>query len=380
VLAAVAAALTVALAGCSHGGSTRTPPPPVRLGALVPLTGSSAPIGTSMVPAYRMAVDEANRAGGVLGRRVELVTGDDACDPAAAVSHAREMVADDIAVSVGGLCSAATVPTLKVFHDAGIPMIIPGSNSTELLAPRYDSVFLLAGTTAIEAQRAVSWMRPLGSRRLVLVDDGTSFATTIAGGAAAAAARQRNGELTVAAQLTLSQGASGYPRIVEAVQAAHADMVFFTGYAAEAATLIRDLRTAGYTGKIMLSDGGVDPALFTALDPARAEGVYGLSLPLPQFEPKATAWSASYKKITGTAPGPFTMQAYDAVKLALDAIRRAGSLDHAKVRAAIVATAPSDVTLLSGPSTFQADGTQQPSTFVPLIVHDGAFTPAPVVP
>ena len=68
------------------------------------------------------------------------------------------------------------------------------------------------------------------------------------------------------------------------------------------------------------------------------------------------------------------MQAYDAVKLALDAIRRAGSLDHAKVRAAIAATAPGDVTLLSGPSKFQGDGTQQNPTFVLLQIHDGAFT------
>ena len=379
MLAAVAVTLTAALVSCTHSSRPPAAPPPLRLGALIPLTGSSAPIGTSMVPAYRMAVDEANQAGGVLGRRVELVTKDDACDPGAAVSHAREMVAGDITVSVGGLCSAATVPTLKVFHDAGIPMIIPGSNSTELLAPHYDSVFLLAGTTAIEAQRAVTWMRPLGSRRVALVDDGTSFASTIVDGAAATA-RQLNGEVTVVARLALSQGASAYPRIVEAVQAAAADMVFFTGYFAEAAKLIRDLRAAGYPGKIMLSDGGVDPALFTVVHPAQAEGVYGLSLPLPQFEPKATAWAARYKTITGTAPGPFTMQAYDAAKLALNAIRRAGSLDRAKVRAAIAATTPGDVTLLSGPSTFQADGTQQHSTFVPLIIRDGAFTPAPVVP
>ena len=120
--------------------------------------------------------------------------------------------------------------------------------------------------------------------------------------------------------------------------------------------------------------------MFTVLTPAQAEGVYGLSLPLPQFEPKATAWAARYKAITGTAPGPFTMQAYDAVKLALNAIRRAGSLDRAKVRAAIAATTPGDVTLLSGPSTFQADGTQQHSTFVLLIIRDGTFTSAPVVP
>jgi branched-chain amino acid transport system substrate-binding protein len=60
------------------------------------------------------------------------------------VSKANELVAREITVSVGGLCSAATVPTLKVFRAVGIPMIIPGANSSDLLAPRYDNVFLLA--------------------------------------------------------------------------------------------------------------------------------------------------------------------------------------------------------------------------------------------
>jgi len=255
-------------------------------------------------------------------------------------------------------------------------MIIPASNSTDLLAPKYDSVFLLSGTTAIEAKRAVALMRPLGSRRLALVDDGTSFPETLAK-AAAVSVRQPGSAVTLAAQLKLSQGAKSYPRIVQAVQRARADMVFFTGYYAEAATLIRDLRAAGYAGKVMLSDAGTDPMLFKVLTPAQSEGVYGLTLPLAQFEPRAALWAERYKTITGVAPGPFTMQAYDAVRLALDAIRRAGSLDRAAVRKAIAETAPGDVTLLSGPSKFNPDGTQVNPTFILLRVHDGAFAVAP---
>jgi branched-chain amino acid transport system substrate-binding protein len=374
----VALALLVAggLTGCGQSAAPASAPSVIRLGALVPLSGDSGPTGQRMLPAYQMAVDEANAAGGVLGHRVELVTGDDACDPGTAVTAANDMVAKDVLVSVGGACSAATVPILKTFRAVDVPMIIPASNSTDLLAPGYDSVFLLSGTTKIEAQRAVALMRPLGSRRLVLVDDGTSFPETLARAATATVRRPGSG-ITLAASLKLSQGARGYPRIVQAVRRAHADMVFFTGYYAEAATLIRDLRAAGYAGKIMLSDAGTDPQVFEQLTAPQAEGVYGLTLPLAQFEPRAAQWAEKYKSITGSQPGPFTMQAYDAVRLALDAVRRAGTLDRAAIRTAISGTAPGDLSLLSGPSKFNPDGTQVNPTFILLRVHAGAFVVAP---
>ena len=98
-------------------------------------------------------------------------------------------------------------------------MIIPASNSIDLLGPHYDSVFLLSGTTAIEARRAVEFMHSSNVHRLALIDDGTSFPQTLATGAAASAHQPGSGT-TVVAQLALSQGAGSYPRIVETVQAA----------------------------------------------------------------------------------------------------------------------------------------------------------------
>lgn len=326
-----------------------------------------------MIDAFKMAVKEADDGGGVLGHRVEILTDDDACDPGTAVVKANELVAKDITVSVGGGCSVAAVPVLKIFRDAGIPMIIPAANSTDLLAPGYDSVFLLSGTTKIEAERAVAVLANLGVGRLAVVHDGTSFSQTLASATVASVA-QPGSNISVAAQHRLAQGATSYPRAVEIVLNERADVVFFTGYYPEAATLIRDLRAANYSGLIMLSDAGTDPTLFSLLSPAESEGVYGLTLPVAQFEPRAAAWAARYKLAYGNEPGPFTMQAYDAVRLALDAIRRAGTLDRAAVRKAIANTKPGDVELLSGPSEFTPDGTQINPTFILLQIHDGAFT------
>ncbi|WP_212841703.1 branched-chain amino acid ABC transporter substrate-binding protein [Catellatospora sp. IY07-71] len=344
----------------------------MRLGALLPLSGYFAPTGRPMADAYNMAVKEANEAGGVLGRRVEIVFGDDACDPGAAVASANELVSKDIVVSVGGGCSVAAVPSLKIFRAAEIPMIIPAANSTDLLAPGYDSVFLLAGTTRLEAKRSVEVMGKLGVRRVAVVDDGTSFSDTLAAETTTFVKEIDNGATPTGRQ-RVSQGATSYPRVVATVLQQRADMVFYTGYYAEAAKLIRDLRAAHYTGTILLADAGTDPALLSQITPAEAEGLYGLSLPVAQFMPQAAAWAAKYRAAYGREPGPFTMQAYDAARLAINAIGRAGTLDRDAVRKAIADTKPGDIQLLSGPSEFQRDGTQVNPTFLLLRAQHGAF-------
>jgi len=364
------------LAGCGDAGEATEAAPPeegvVRLGTLVPLTGRSSHSGESMLNAARMAVDEANSAGGVLGKRVELIAEDDACDPGTAVTAAQTLVKKDIAVSVGGYCSSAVVPTLKIFRAAGVPMIVAQANSTDLIIPRYDSVFLLCGTVAAEAEFAVGWMKRLGGTRLAVVHDGTSFPMTLAESTVASA--RRAGGLAVTETLKLSQGAPSYARIAASVLAGKADIVYFTGYYAEANQLIGDLRDAGFAGKIVVGDGAADGPLLRDLKPAQTKGVYGTALIFPQFVPELAEWSARYRSAVGSAPGPSTVEAYDAVRVALDAIRRAGSLDRARIRAALAGT---DTTAMSGPVSFNPDGTRTKPTFLLLRAQGGQFTLEP---
>jgi len=364
------------LAGCGDAGEATEAAPPeegvVRLGTLVPLTGRSSHSGESMLNAARMAVDEANSAGGVLGKRVELIAEDDACDPGTAVTAAQTLVKKDIAVSVGGYCSSAVVPTLKIFRAAGVPMIVAQANSTDLIKPRYDSVFLLCGTVAAEAEFAVGWMKRLGGTRLAVVHDGTSFPMTLAESTVASA--RRAGGLAVTETLKLSQGAPSYARIAASVLAGKADIVYFTGYYAEANQLIGDLRDAGFAGKIVVGDGAADGPLLRDLKPAQTKGVYGTALIFPQFVPELAEWSARYRSAVGSAPGPSTVEAYDAVRVALDAIRRAGSLDRARIRAALAGT---DTTAMSGPVSFNPDGTRTKPTFLLLRAQGGQFTLEP---
>jgi branched-chain amino acid transport system substrate-binding protein len=287
------------------------------------------------------------------------------------------MVARDITVSVGGYCSSATVPTLRVFRDASVPMIIALSNSTDLLAPGYDSVFLLPGTVDDEADFALEWMPRLGGRRLAVIHDGTSFPLTLAQ-ATATAARLPGSPVTLTTELELSQGASNYARIAEAVVAGGADIVYFTGYYAEGNRLIVDLRERGFAGPVLVGDGAADGPLLENLTVEQHRDVYGTQLLVPGFMPEIADWAKRFEAMSGAPPGLCTVEAYDAVTLALDAIRRAGNLDRGAVRAAIAATAQLD--LLSGPALFNANGTRTNPKFLMLRVRPGGFDPVPLPP
>jgi branched-chain amino acid transport system substrate-binding protein len=378
LLAGVAVTVVLAaLAGCGdQAKSSATTAEPaagtIRLGTLVPLTGRSGPSGESMVNGARLAISEANAAGGVLGRQIELVVEDDACDPGTAVTAARTLVGKDIVASIGGYCSSATVPTLKTFRSAGVPMVVAQANSTDLLAPEYDSVFLICGTVSAEADIAVGWMKRLGGHRLAVVHDGTSFPITLAESTAAAA--KRTGDLAVAGEFELSQGATNYSRIVRKVLTSKADIIYYTGYYAEASQLIKDLRDGGFTSKIVVGDGATDGQLLANLTPAQSRDVYGTATIFPELMPELADWSRRYRTAFGTSPGTSTVEAYDAAKVALDAIKRAGSVDHEAVREAIATT---KLDALSGPLSFNPDGTRALPRFLLLRTENGKFSLQP---
>jgi branched-chain amino acid transport system substrate-binding protein len=178
----------------------------------------------------------------------------------------------------------------------------------------------------------------------------------------------------VTGEFELSQGAKSYARIARTVLGGRTDVVYFTGYYAEANQLIKDLRDAGFTGRIVVGDGAADGPLLEGLTPAQSRDVYGTAMIFPEFLPELAGWSERYRAAYGVAPGPSTVEAYDAVTVALDAIKRAGSTDHAAVREAIAAT---KLEALSGPLSFHADGTRQIPKFLLLRAENGKFALEP---
>lgn len=340
----------------------------IKLGMLTPLTGSSASVGPFMRNGAQMAVDEINAKGGVNGRKLSLTVEDEACDPKTAAAGAAKLVSDGINVSVGGYCSSATLPTLSIFNKAGIPMIIPAANSADLVAQKLPNVFLINGTGVQQSSTASDFIKAQGAKSVALVDDNTSYSTDLT---KRTGADLGQAGVSVATHQSVTAGESDYSGAVNAIIGSKADFVYWTGYYQEGGLIIKQLKAAGYQGKIMVADGSVDAKLIEIAGSQDAQGVYATMTETAQTMKDGQSWIAAYKAKFGADPGPYSTQAYDAVRVAAKAVGDANSTDGPAVEAAL--TKIDGLSLFSGPLKFTPDHTLSVGGFSILVVKDSDF-------
>lgn len=372
---AAGAGLALLLAACggdgiteggSEGGATSGD---ITLGMLTPLSGGSAAIGPYMRNGAQLAVDEINEAGGVMGRQLKLVVEDEACDPKTAAAGAAKLVTAGVVVSVGGYCSSATLPTLTIFGKADIPMIIPAANSNDLVKDKLPNVFLINGTGAQQAAAAVEFMKAEGVKAVALVDDNTSYSKDIT--TRTAQNLEDDGSVTVASQQSVTAGESDYSAAVTAILRATPDFVYWTGYYQEGGLLIKQLRAAGYQGKIMVADGSVDKQLVSIAGEDNAQGVFATMTQTPQTIPGGDEWIAKFKEKMGADPGPYSPQAYDAVRVAAEAITQANSTKGTDIITALEAIDGFEI--FSGALKFTDEHTLTEGGFDILVVEGSDF-------
>lgn len=338
------------------------------IGVLVPTTGSEATYGQDMANAVTLAIEEINAEGGVLGKQLTSIVGDDGCDAQQAVNAASKLASAGVVGIVGGYCSGATLPTLQIFGDANLPMIIPAANSTQLIPANPGNAFMINSTGNDQVTKAIEHFESEGIDSLAIVHQGDAYSQDLA-----ELTRQRWEEAghSVSAFEVSTKGEQDYSAIVTNIRAANPDAVFWTAYYADGALLIRQLREGGYQGQIAVGDGSNSPELFTIAGPA-AEGVVGFSNPTAEFLPEAKAFTEAYQLRFDTAPGPYSTLTYDATNLLAWAIEEAGSTEADAIIAALEDANFEDT--ISGPISFTDENTLARSNFVVLEGKDGAWT------
>ncbi|MEO7005656.1 MAG: branched-chain amino acid ABC transporter substrate-binding protein [Terrimesophilobacter sp.] len=377
-LLGIATAVLLVSSGCSGGllgggndssGSSDTGP--IKLGMVAPTSGSSAPTGVYMKNGAQLAVDEINKAGGILdGRKLELIVADGACDAQQAVAAANKLVSSGVAVSVGGYCSGATLPTLPIFAKADVPMIIPAANSQDLVKQGLKNVFLINGTGMQQSTAALEFIKKQGYATVALVDDNTSYSKDIT--TETQKQIEADGAAKVVLNTSVTAGESDYSAVVRDIMSKNPALVYWTAYYQEGGLVINQLKQAGYSGAIMVADGSVDPSL-PKIAGAASEGVFATMTQTPETLEGADAakWIASYKTAFGADPGPYSTQSYDAVRVAAEAIKKAGNTKGADIIKALEGI--DGFKMFSGPLKFTPEHTLSSGGFVILEIKDGKF-------
>ena len=361
-MAAVVALMQIFLAGQSVAADE------IKIGIMVPITGLEATFGRDMENAILLAVSEINAKGGILGKNVTTTTGDEACDPQQAISAANNLIAEDVVAVVGGYCSPATLPTLKIYGDAKVPIVIPAANSSKLIGANTGSGFQINSSGIDQAITAVKLFKDKKIRKLVIIHQGDSYSADLA-----ALTQKKWKETGHDAVLVegVKKGEPDHAALVTRLKSKGPDAVFWTAYYADGAQIIKQLRQGGYSKMIAVGDGSNSSKLMEIAGKA-AEGVYCFSNPTLEYLPGAKAFGDSYKKKFNQEPGPYSALAYDGMNLLADAIKRAGTPDRAAILKALKETR--EFQGIAGPISFKPDNTLARSNFVVLIAKGNNWT------
>ncbi len=343
---------------------------PIKIGQYGAFTGKDADFGLAARKGVILAVEEANAAGGVLDRKIELLTEDNQSRPGESATIAKKFVARDKVVAVlGGNTSSNSLEAAPVYQTARIPMIAITSTNprvTETGDYIFRVCFIDPFQGAVLARFARETLKLQRVAVLTSVDNAYSVGLSkvfrerfaAAGGTIVAEQRHSEGDKDFRAQLT-------------AAKAAGAEGILHSGNYTEGALICKQARALGFTGVLFGGDAWEGPDL-VAIGGAAVEGAYysthaSAETPTPAMQGFVRRYRARWD---GETPNATTTLGYEAGLLLFDALRRAGTTAGPALRDALAATR--DFPGVTGGITI--DGKRNASKpAVIMVVRDGRF-------
>ncbi len=302
----------------------------VRIGASAPLTGPQAHLGKDNENGTRMAIDDANAKGIVIGGRkvhFELISEDDQADPKTATIVAQKLVDNKVSGVIGHMNSGTTIPASSIYNDNGIPQISPSATAVKYTAQGFKTAFRVMANDAQQGHVLGEYAtKNLGAKKIAVIDDQSAYGQGLANEFIKAA--QANGAEVVAHEYTNSN-AMDFTAVLTVVKGKKPDLLFFGGMDVQGGPMAKQLKALALKVKFMTGDGSNTPE-FIKLAGDASEGAYA-SLPgvpmdkMPGGKEFETRFVAKYQPIQLYAP-----YCYDAMNVMIAAMQKAGSVEPAK--------------------------------------------------
>lgn len=331
-----------------------------------PMSGQYEWFGEQMQRGAELAVADLNAAGGVLGEKVKLIVGDDACDGAQAVAVANKFVNDGVTFVAGHWCSSSSIPASKVYQEAGILMITPASTNPKLTDEGGRNVFRLSGRDDEQGVVAGNYLaKHWGEKKIAILHDGTTYGKDLAD----LTRKQLNkrGAKEVIYE-SYKAGEVDYSSVISKMQAEGIDVFYVGGYSTEAALMIREARDREYNVQLISADALTSAEFALVAGPA-ADGTLITFFPDARDYPEAKNVVAKFRE-DGYEPEGYTLQTYAAFQTWSQAAEKAGSLGLDKM---IEALRETEFHTVFGKFRFNNNGDMTAPGFVWYTWKDGTY-------
>jgi len=330
----------------------------IQIGLVQPLTGAFAAAGTDVVNGARIAADEINAKGGVLGKKLELITEDTKSNPTEAAAVAEKLIVrDKVPVLMGASASTATLAVMPKLMEYKVPMLVETSSSSKITTSGNPYIFRIAPPSEVEAVVFGKIVGRIGIKKadfLVVNNDwgrGTAdeFSKTLKDNAIAVGLVER-----------MDQGAQDMNAQLVKFKGSGADTLFVTTAVEQLSLVLKQAASLGLNLRIISTGGSQNPdQLITNVGKA-ADGTWHLVFFAP-WAPEATPDPAAAKTFVaewnsrGLPFGGLTssFRGYDGIRAITEAVKIAGKAEPEAIRAALWKV---DILGLNGPIKFEKDG------------------------
>ncbi len=244
-------ALGIALVGCGKSEAASTPVPSsdelmVKIGAAAPLTGPQAHIGKDNEYGTRMAIDDANAKGVIIGGKkahFELLSEDDQTDPKTATIVAQKLVDAKVNGVIGHLNSGTTIPASSIYFKNGIPQISPSATAVKFTAQGYKTAFRVMTNDAQQGKALGEFAtKVLGEKNIAVIDDRTAYGQGLADEFVKAA--EANGAKIIAREYTTDK-AVDFTAVLTSIKGKQPDLLFFGGMDPQGVPMVKQMRCFG---------------------------------------------------------------------------------------------------------------------------------------
>jgi branched-chain amino acid transport system substrate-binding protein len=326
----------IAIAAIALASAAQAQEQVVAIGHTGPLSGSNAFAGKDNENGVRLAIEELNAKKMVVGGKTlkfELQSEDDQCDAKTGVAAAQKLVDSKVKYVMGPYCSGVAIPASRVYNEGGAMLSTVGTNP-KVTQGGYKNLFrIVASDSQIGSSMAVYAAKVLKVSKVGVIDDRTAFGQGVAEEFVKEAKKQG---LTVVGQEFTTDKAVDFLSILTNLKAQKPEAIFFGGYAPQAAPMVRQMKQLGIPAKLLGGDTLCSPEMGKLGGEAVNDTVFcaqgGSMLEKATGGP---AFKAKYKKRFNLDPDAYGASFYDQTMLIGEAMRKADSIDVAKVAAEI---------------------------------------------